>query len=93
MKLYNKNMHITLITNKDIYNTLITQLIQNPTAENKWYDLYPFLKHLSWTEIYILPNKISNEPYLETFQYKFLNRIVNCNDTCLNLKLKTQKIV
>ena len=86
IKLYNKNKHITLITNKDIYNTLITQMIQNPTAENKWYDLYPALEHLNWTVIYILPNKISNEPYLQTFQYKVLNRIVNCNERLFKFK-------
>ena len=77
-----------MITNKDIYNTLITQMIQNPTAENKWYNLYPFLVHLNWTEIYILPNKISNEPYLQTFQYKVLNRIVNCNECLFEFKIK-----
>ena len=70
IKLYNTNKHITLITNKDIYNTLIDKMIQNPTAQNKWYDLYPFLENLHWSEIYTLPIKITNEPYLQTFQYK-----------------------
>ena len=28
IKLYNRNKHITLITNKDIYNTLINQMIK-----------------------------------------------------------------
>ena len=68
IKLYNRNKYMTLITNMDIYNTLINQIIQNSTAENKWYDLYPFLENLNWSEIYILPNKITSEPYLQTFQ-------------------------
>ena len=88
IKLYNKHKHITLVTNKDIYKTLINQIIQNPTAENKWHDLYPFLEKLNWKDIYSLPYKISNEPYLHTFQYKVLNRILNCNERLFKFKIK-----
>lgn len=38
-----------------------------------------------------MPNKISNEPYLQTFQYKVQNRILNCNERLFKFKIKESK--
>ena len=34
----------------------------------------------TWSEIYLLPYKITKEPYFQSLQYKILNRILNCNE-------------
>lgn len=49
--LYNKNKHITLIANNDIFYILINQIIQNAIAENKWHNLYPLVEHINWQDI------------------------------------------
>ena len=41
-----------------------------------------------WKQIYHRTFKITRETYLQSFQYKILNRITNCNDKLYKWKIK-----
>ena len=43
---------------------------KKPTEEEIWVDIFPFLEGVNWSSIYKFVYKISNEPYLQSFQYK-----------------------
>lgn len=58
----------------------IESKIKPPTAQETWMNIYPFLETIEWSEIYLLPYKITKEPYFQSLQYKILNRILNCNE-------------
>ena len=67
------------VTSKFVYAHLIKQKTKPPTSLNVWIDLYPFLEKINWSDIFQLPYKITKEAYIHGFQYKILNRILNCN--------------
>ena len=46
-----------------------------------------FLEVIDWGEIFRLVYSITTEPYLQTFQYKILNRTLNCKHNMFNWKL------
>ena len=50
-------------------------------------NIYSFLENLEWDAIYLLPYKITSEPFLQNLQYKILNRILNCNNQLFTLKI------
>lgn len=80
---------IKTINSKQIYQKLIADKICPPTSINKWCEMYPFMEACDWKVIFQLPYKIVKEPFLQSFQYKVLNRIVNCNDKLFTWKIKT----
>ena len=53
--------------------------IKKTTAQETWINIYAFLENLDWDTINLLPYKITSEPFLQSLQYKILNRILNCN--------------
>ena len=71
---------ISLITSKDIYRKLIMENIKTPTAIDTWINIYPFLENYDWKDIYMIPFRYVREPYLQSFQYKIINRILNTNE-------------
>ena len=52
--------------------------VEPPSSLNIWHDLLPFLESSNWDEIFERISLITKEPALQTFQYKVINRIVNC---------------
>ena len=72
--------NIADVTSKQIYQKTIDKKIQEPTSINTWIDMFPFLMDLEWNKIFKLPFLTTCEPYLQSFQYKILNRILNCRD-------------
>lgn len=79
---------LATISNKQIYNELIVRKCKPPTSLQTWIEAYPFLETANWDNIFELPFKIIKEPYLQSFQFKIIHRILNCND-----KLCTWKIL
>ena len=66
---------VTLTKQKEIYWELINrEKTQIPTAVFTWHDLFPFLENVNWSYFRMLPYRIVREPYIQTFQYKILNR-------------------
>ena len=71
---------------KDIYAQLLGKKNTLPSAINVWSNLFPFLENYSWKETFVLPFKISIEPFYQSFQYKILNRILIVEKIFLNGK-------
>ena len=72
---------INKINSKELYKYILSSRIKDPTAIDKWLDIYPFLENSTeWKKIYTLSYKVTKDTYLHSFQYKVLNRIINCND-------------
>ena len=80
------------ITTKNINQKYINSKIVRPTAEETWIDIFPFLEDLEWSKIYTLPYKITKEPFLQSLQYKVLNRIVNCKERLFKWKISENNI-
>ena len=73
---------------KDIYKWIITRKIQTPTSLEKWIIIYPFLENNDWAKIYMIPYRCIVEPSLQSFQYKIINRLLNCNENLCKWKIK-----
>ena len=76
----NAKKSIAKITSKELYQNLIFKKIKTPTAIESWTNIYPFLERYDWKDIYTIPFKYVQEPYLQSFQYKIINRILNTNE-------------
>ena len=83
-----KMIKLTKITTKRIYQTLVNKKIEEGTAIEKWINRFPILHDKEWSEIYKRGFKISTEPYLQTFQYKVIQGILNCNYNLYNWKIQ-----
>ena len=66
------------ITSKKVYWGIVNNTVKPPSVLSTWVDLFPFLENFNWQKIYTAVNKISKEPYLQSFQYKLINRTINC---------------
>ena len=76
----NTKKSIEKITSKEIYQIIISKKIEEPTSIETWTERFPFLVNLEWSKIYKLPFQTTCEPYLQSLQYKILNRVINCKD-------------
>ena len=54
--------------------------MKTPTAIESWINLYPVIENYDLKEIYMIPFKYVREPYLQSFQYKIINHILNTNE-------------
>ena len=78
---YNKKPRdLIKISTKEIYQLLVSKKQMPPKAIDKWVDIFPFMENFEWKSVYELPSRIIKEPYLQSFQYKLLNRVINCKD-------------
>ena len=73
-----KPKEIIKVYNKEVYWEIVSANVKEPTSINNWVDLFPFLESIDWKSVFTLAYKICKEPYLQTFQYKVLNRTINC---------------
>ena len=80
LQIRNTKKSIVKITSKELYQNLILHKIKPPTAIESWTNIYPFLECYDWKDIYTIPFKYVREPYLQSFQYKIINRILNTNE-------------
>ena len=51
--------------------------------------MFPFLEIEDWNQIFSRTFQITKETYLQSFQYKILNRILNCNERLHKWKIKS----
>ena len=87
IKLGHKLVNIEHTKTKDIYAQLLSKKTILPSGINVWTNLFPFLENYSWKETFFLLFKISIEPFYQSFQYKILNRILNCRENLFKWKL------
>ena len=59
-----------------------------PTSIETWINIFPLLETENWNSIVLRTIKITKETYLQSFQYKILNRILNCKDKLFKWKIK-----
>ena len=79
-------------SNKALYWIAIDKIFKEPTAVETWIVSYPFLINIPWHKMFKLMHRISPEPYLHSFQYKIVNRILNCGTNLYKWKLKDSPI-
>ena len=79
---------VTKINSKVLYWMIASNNSQEATSLEKWIESYPFLETAPWQKIFKGIHLISNEPYLQSFQYKIVHRILNCNKNLYNWKIK-----
>ena len=70
-----------------MYNHVLCETFKEPTSVEYWIEMFPFMARADWPKIFLLTKSILKQPYFQNFQYKILNRILNCNQ-----KLKIWKI-
>ena len=69
---------LSIIQSQDLYWELMSEKVEPPSSHNIWHDLFPFLEFSNYDEIFERIFLITKEPALQTFQYKVINRIINC---------------
>lgn len=62
---------------KFFYNFLVSAKAEDPPACSRWERIYTDF-NFDWSEIFLLPYKVARETYLQSFQYKVLNRFIAC---------------
>ena len=75
--------------NQQIAHKLLGNVIKPPTAIDTWMNIFPFLETKDWHIIFLRTFKITQETYIQSFQYKIINRIINWSDELYNLKIKS----
>ena len=83
-----KPKNILELQSRNISTELLSHKIKPLTVIDTWLDIYPFLHDMDWSLVFKLPYKIVREPYLQTFQYKVINRLINCNHNLHKWKIK-----
>ena len=61
--------------------------MKTPTAIETWINIFPYLENQDWGSIYKRIFNITKEPYLQSFQYKIINRVLNCKDKLFKWKI------
>ena len=75
-----------------MYDELIRRVAIPPTSINTWIELFPFLENHDWKYTFTLPNLITKETYLQSFQYKIITRTLNCNYSLFKWGIKTSPV-
>ena len=58
IKVGHKLKHLSNLTTKDIYNTLIEPKAKPPTSIETWTNMYPFLERHDWKITFQIPFRI-----------------------------------
>ena len=78
---------ICKLSSKAIYRILVGRKTEPATAIESWTEMFPFLGDMNWKSKYKLAFQVTKEPYFQSFQYKILNRILNCNANLYKWKI------
>ena len=78
----NVRKSLTNVCNRDIYWELVTRIVEQPTSLYKWEECY-YWYDFDWNDIFCNSFKVVRESYIQSLQYRILNRFFPCNE---NLK-------
>ena len=81
-----KKVEFIKINNRSLYWAVLNDDIEEPLAIEHWVKSYPFLDSKPWY-------KIVPETYLQCFQYKILNRLLNCNYNLYKWKIMDSNLL
>ena len=87
IKISGIDYNISNLTSKIISGILIRRIQKPPTALDKWMDEFPFLNENDFKTFSKLPYSIIRETKLQSFQFKLINRIINCKDRLYKMNL------
>ena len=76
--LKSKRLTLTDINTKKIYDELVSDIRETPTAQIRFNEMFSGCE-LDWNKIYSLPFQVALDTYTRDFQYKLLNRIIFTN--------------
>ena len=80
--------NLTNVHNRDLYFELLRTKVSEPSSVDTWIDIFPFLESVSWKAIFKNTHQIVPDSYLQTFQYKVMHRLTNCNYNLFKWDLK-----
>ena len=72
------------LTSQLLYWELINLKSKSLSSLDIWVDLFPFLENI---DLYLHYQTVTCEPYVQSFQYKVLNRTLNCRYNLYNWKI------
>ena len=71
-----------------LYWVTVNDKFQEPASISRWIESYPFLEVACWEKIFRVVHFFIKEPYLQSFQYKIINRLINCKQNLFKWKIK-----
>lgn len=74
----------TVSVTKKIYNCIVYKKIEQPTAVNKWNELFD-IDCNDWPRIFKSPYIATRDTKLQSLQFKFIHRIISCEKWLYNL--------
>ena len=77
---------------KEMYQECISRKVQVPTSLERWRVLYPEITGDNWKDIFTRPFKTVRETKIQSFQYKIVHRIINCNKKLFDMRIKPSPI-
>ena len=83
-----KSSNLVKVNSKSVYWELLSSKTKLPTSIELWIDLFPFMEAAPWNIIFKSIHNTLLPPYMQTFQYKIVNRILNCRYNLYKWKLK-----
>lgn len=75
-------------SNKLTVNYFHSNIIKPPISKETLVNIFIFLETEDWNSVFSRTCKITREAYLQSFQYKILNMLLDCNDRLYKKKIK-----
>ena len=81
-------------TTKFIYECYVQMKYVTPTCVLKWKTLHVDfdMSEEEWADVFLRPYICLRETKLQSFQYKIINRIINCNKKLFDMKIKNSSV-
>ena len=84
----NKLIPISESNTKDFYLPHVYKRKRYATCIQKWQNIYPTID-FQWEDVFTHPYKCGRKTRIQSFQYKILHRIINCNKKLFDMKILT----
>ena len=78
---------IKLLTCQTIYFRFVQNLKSQPTSAKYFEKKLQPQDNINWNHVFRLPQKVTSESKMRTFQYKILNNILFLNATLFKMKI------
>ena len=82
----NKIKPISKSKSKEFYWIFVSKKKIEPKCKKKWDDIFGTIQQ--WDEIFTRPFHITAETKIQSFQFKILHNVINCNKKLCDMKIK-----
>ena len=81
-------------TTRFIYECYVQMKCVTPTSVLKWKTLHEdfYMSEEEWTDVFLRPYICLRETKLQSFQYKIIHRIINCNKKLFDMRIKNSPL-